>query len=78
MNIINSLKDAFANLGKANYGDAFRPYYQLEQEAQVTEVADCPKKEYDPDMQAKAEELRKIAKQLSRISKRLEKIMSEE
>ena len=78
MNIINSLKDAFANLGKANYGDAFRPRYQLEQEARVTEVADCPKKEYDPDMQAKAEELRKIAKQLSRIPKRLEKIVSEE
>lgn len=71
MNIINSLKDTFANLGKTNYGDAFRPYYQLE-------LADCPKKEYDPDMQAKAEELRKIAKQLSRISKRLEKIVSEE
>ena len=45
---------------------------------QPVETAECPKKEYDPDMQAKAEELRKIAKQLSRISKRLEKIMSEE
>ena len=67
MSIINSLKDAFANLGKTNY--------QLEQ---PVETAECPKKEYDPDMQAKAEELRKIAKQLSRISKRLEKIMSEE
>lgn len=75
MSIINSLKDAFANLGKTNYGDASRPYYQLEQ---PVETAECPKKEYDPNMQAKAEELRKIAKQLSRISKRLEKIMSEE
>ena len=75
MSIINSLKDAFANLGKTNHGDAFSPYYQLEQPVETDE---CPKKEYDPDMQAKAEELRKIAKQLSRISKRLEKIMSEE
>ena len=46
MSIINSLKDAFANLGKTNYGDASRPYYQLEQ---PVETAECPKKEYDPE-----------------------------
>jgi hypothetical protein len=74
MSIIEQLKKAFDNLG-SNFGDAFEPKYQLEESVKPEVEKPADKK---PDVSDNTEELRKIVKQLNKISKRLEKLMADQ